>query len=96
VLSPTASGQLEFAQIQKVTAVRQHKKKKNWSVRVIYTLKWTAKISSYLQTAFAAETYLVEGQWGEEQVKLQMFQVGTQILIVSRIEVQHVVWSQQI
>jgi hypothetical protein len=29
VLSPTASGQLEFAQIQKVTAVRQHKKKKN-------------------------------------------------------------------
>jgi hypothetical protein len=36
------------------------------------------KISIYLQTAFAAETHLAEGQWLKEQIehgKLRMFRV---------------------
>jgi hypothetical protein len=47
------------------------------------------KISVDLQTAFAAETHLAQGQWLKEQlnvVKLRMFQVGTRMQTVSRAE----------
>jgi hypothetical protein len=49
------------------------------------------EISVYLQTAFAAETHLAEGQWLKEQlnvVKLRMFRVGTRRPTVSRTEGQ--------
>jgi hypothetical protein len=41
-------------------------------------------IYAYSQSALAAETYLAEGQWLEEQlnmVKLRMFRSGTRIYI---------------
>jgi hypothetical protein len=44
-----------------------------------------------LQTAFAADTHLAEGQWLKEQlnvVKLRMFRVGTRRPTVSRTEEQ--------
>jgi hypothetical protein len=47
-----------------------------------------------LQTAFAIETQLAEGQWLEEQVnvlKLRMFRVGTRRPTVSRTEGQYLV-----
>jgi hypothetical protein len=50
------------------------------------------KLFAYLQTAFAVETHLAEGQWLEEQVnmvKLRMFRVGTRRPAVSRTEGQH-------
>jgi hypothetical protein len=40
------------------------------------------KISVDIQTAFAADTHLAEGQWLKENlkvVKLRMFRVGTQM-----------------
>jgi hypothetical protein len=49
------------------------------------------KISVDLQTAFAADTHLAEGQWLKEQlnlVKLRMFRVGTRMPTVSRAEGQ--------
>jgi hypothetical protein len=49
------------------------------------------KISVDLQTAFAADTHLAEGQWLKEQlnvVKLRMFRVGTRMPTVSRTEGQ--------
>lgn len=52
------------------------------------------KTSVDLQTAFAAETRLAEGQWLEEQlnvVKLRMFRAGTRTQTVSRAEGQHLV-----
>jgi hypothetical protein len=47
-----------------------------------------------LQTAFAAETHLAEGQWQEEQadmVKLRMFRAGTRMPTLSRTEGEHLV-----
>jgi hypothetical protein len=47
------------------------------------------KISLDLQTAFAADTHLAEGQWLKEQLnvaKLRMFRVGTRMPTVSRTE----------
>jgi hypothetical protein len=47
------------------------------------------EISADLQTAFAADTQLAEGQWLKEQlnvVKLRMFRVGTRMPTVSRTE----------
>jgi hypothetical protein len=52
------------------------------------------KISVHLQTAFAAETHLAEGQWLKEQlnvVKLRMFRVGTRMPTVFRTEGQYLV-----
>jgi hypothetical protein len=49
------------------------------------------KISVDLQTEFAADTHLAEGQWLKEQlnvVKLRMFRVGTRMPTVSRTEGQ--------
>jgi hypothetical protein len=49
------------------------------------------KISVDLQTAFAAEAHLSEGQWLKEQlnaVKLRMVRVGTRMPNVSRTEGQ--------
>jgi hypothetical protein len=47
------------------------------------------KISVDLQTAFAADTHLAEGQWLKEQlnvVELRMLRVGTRMPTVSRRE----------
>jgi hypothetical protein len=52
------------------------------------------KISVGLQTEFAVETHLAEGQWLGEQVKmlkLRMFRVGTQMPTISRTEEQYLV-----
>jgi hypothetical protein len=52
------------------------------------------KLSLNLQTAFAADTHLAEGQWLKEQlnvVKLRMFRVGTRMPTVSRTERQYLV-----
>jgi hypothetical protein len=66
------------------TAIRQHRTThthtKESSVQVIYIIHKLLKISAYLQTAFAAETRLAEGQGLKEQVnrvKLRIFRVGT-------------------
>jgi hypothetical protein len=43
------------------------------------------KISIDLQTAFAADTHLAEGQWLKERrnvIKLRMFRVATRIIII--------------
>jgi hypothetical protein len=50
------------------------------------------KIYLNLQTAFAADTHLAEGQWLKEQlnvVKLCMFRVGTRTPPVDRTEGQY-------
>jgi hypothetical protein len=50
-----------------------------------------SKISVDLRTAFAADTYLAEGQWLKEQLnveKLRMFRVGTGMPTVSRTDWQ--------
>jgi hypothetical protein len=52
------------------------------------------KISIDLETAFAADTHLAEGQWLKEQlnvVKLRMFRVGTRRPIFSRTVGQYLV-----
>jgi hypothetical protein len=52
------------------------------------------KISVYLQTAFAAQTHLAEGQWLKEQlnmVKFLMFRVGTRMPTVSWTEGKYLV-----
>jgi hypothetical protein len=52
------------------------------------------KISVDLQTEFAADTHLAEGQWLKEQlnvVKLRMFRVETSRPTVSRTEGQYLV-----
>jgi hypothetical protein len=52
------------------------------------------KISLHLQTAFAADTNLAEGQWLKEQlnmVKLRMFRVGTRMPTLSRAEGHYLV-----
>jgi post-segregation antitoxin (ccd killing protein) len=71
----------------------QHKyKKQQWDNTakkttyqlMLFTSKYKLlKISACLQTAFATETHLTEGQWQEEQenmVKLWMIQAGTHML----------------
>jgi hypothetical protein len=59
---------------------------------MLFTLKHDLlKVYVHLQTAFAAETHLAEGQWLKEQlnmVKLCMFRVGTRMPTVSRTEGQ--------
>jgi hypothetical protein len=58
----------------------------------LFTLKYdVVKISVDLQTAFAVETHLTEGQWLKEElnvVKLRMFRVGERMPTVSRTEGQ--------
>jgi hypothetical protein len=55
-----------------------------------FTLKYDLlKIFVYLQTAFASETHLAEGQWLKEQLnvlKLRMFRVATLMPTVSRTD----------
>jgi hypothetical protein len=48
------------------------------------------KISVDLQTAFAADTHLAEGQWLKEQLKvvklrIDTFRLGTRIIIITTI-----------
>jgi hypothetical protein len=55
--------------------------------KAFYTQTRLTKISVDLQTAFAAETHLAEGQWLKRQpnvLKLRMFRVGTRMSTVSR------------
>jgi hypothetical protein len=92
----------ESARIQ-TTAIRQHRTKQTKTTTKerkmdqlrLFTLKHDSlKISVDLQTAFAAETHLAEGQWLKEQlnmVKLRMFRVGTQMSTVSGTEGQYLV-----
>jgi hypothetical protein len=53
----------------------------------LFTLKHELlKISIKLQTSFAADTYLAEGQWLMEQLnvlKLCMFRLGTRMPTIS-------------
>jgi hypothetical protein len=49
------------------------------------------KITADVQTAFATDTHLAEGQWLKEQLnvlKLRMFRVGTRMSTVSRTDGQ--------
>jgi hypothetical protein len=78
------------------TAIRQHrtkqtktttKQRKMDQLRIFKLKHDLLKISADLQTAFAADTHLAEGQWLKEQlnaVKLHMFRVGTRMQTVSR------------
>jgi hypothetical protein len=58
----------------------------------LFTLKYDLlKISVDLQTSFAVEIHLAEGQWLKEQLnvlKLRVFRVGTRMPTVSRREGQ--------
>jgi hypothetical protein len=67
------------------------KQRKMVQLRLLKLKHDLLKISVDLQTAFAAETHLAEGQWLKEQlkvVKLRMFRAGTQMLTVSRADGQ--------
>jgi hypothetical protein len=75
----------ESARIQTTTAIRQHgtkqttKQIKMDELRLFIFKHDLLKISVDLQTAFAADTHLAEGQWLKELlnvVKLRMFRVG--------------------
>jgi hypothetical protein len=72
----------------RTTAIRQHRtkqtkqetKKKMNRLRLLKLKHDLLKISIDLQTAFAADTHLAEGQWLKEElnvVKLRTFRVGT-------------------
>jgi hypothetical protein len=78
----------------KTTHNKTNKKTKMDQLR-LFKLKYDLlKISVDLQTAFAADTHLFEGQWLKEQlnvVKLRMFRVGTRRPTVSRTEGQYLV-----
>jgi hypothetical protein len=86
VPSSTANGQLQSQQEYKQQQTRQHRAKQTTKQRKIdqlrlFTLKYDLlKISVDLQTAFAADTHLADGQWLRVQLnvlKLRMFLVGT-------------------
>jgi hypothetical protein len=64
-------------------------KKKSDGLRIFIFKPDLLNISVDLQTAFAADTHLAEGQWLKEQlnvVKLRMFRVGTRRPLISRTE----------
>jgi hypothetical protein len=68
---------------------KQVKRDKNGPGKAFELKHDLLKISVDLQTAFAADTHLAEGQWLKEQlnmVKLRMFRVGTRMPTVSRTE----------
>jgi hypothetical protein len=99
MLNSTANGQLQSARIQ-TTAIRQHRTKQTTKQRKMDQLRLfklkhdLLKISVDLQTAFAADIHLAEGQWLKEQLnvaKLRMFRVGTRVPTVSRTEGQYLV-----
>jgi hypothetical protein len=61
------------------TNKKQEKQRKMNQFRLLTLKQDFLKVSVSLQTAFAVETHLAEGQWLEEQVnmlKLPMFRVG--------------------
>jgi hypothetical protein len=75
----------------KTTQDKTTKQRKLDQLRLFKLRHDLLKISVDLQTAFAAETHLAEGQWLKEQlkvVKLRMSRVGTRMPIVSRTEGQ--------
>jgi hypothetical protein len=105
VLSSTAGGQLQSqhgiyhannnaANKTKHTQREQDKrgkKRKNDKTRFLKLKYELLKISTNLQTDFAAETHLAAGQWLEEQLNIQtyrMFRVGTRKPTASRTGVQ--------
>jgi hypothetical protein len=88
-----------MARIQ-TTAIRQHitkqtrKQRKMDQLRLFKLIHDLLKISVDLQTTFAADTHLAEGQWLKGQlnvVTLRMFRVGTRRPTVSRTEGQYLV-----
>jgi hypothetical protein len=97
VLNPTANGQLqsqhEYKQ-QENTGQNNKKtiKRKMYQLRLFKLKHELLKIFIYLQTTFAADTHLAEGQWLKERlnvVKLRIFRVGTRMTTVSRTEGQY-------
>jgi hypothetical protein len=80
----------ESARIQTTTIRQQRTNKTKMDQLRLSKLKHDVlKISVDLQTAFAADTHLAEGQWLKEQlnvVKLRMFGVGTRMPTVSRTD----------
>jgi hypothetical protein len=88
----------ESARIQ-TAAIRQHrttttKQRKMDQLRPLKLKHELLKIYIDLQTEFAADTHLAEGQWLKAQlkvVKLRMFRVGTRMLTVSRTDGQYLV-----
>jgi hypothetical protein len=65
----------------KTTQGKETTKQRKMDQLRLFTLKYDVlKIYVDLQTAFAADTHLAEGQWLKEQlkvVKLRIFRVGT-------------------
>jgi hypothetical protein len=61
----------------------------------LFTLKYDVlKMSVDIQTAFAAETHLAEGQWLKEQLNglnIRIFRVGTRMPTVSKTAGQFLV-----
>jgi hypothetical protein len=74
------------------TDEEQQKQRKMNQFKLLTMIQEFLKISVSLQTAFAVETRLTEGEWLEEQlntVKLPMLRVGTRRPTVSRTEGQN-------
>jgi hypothetical protein len=90
VLSSTSSGQLQSqheynSNSNETTEDKTHTKTKIDQLRLFTFKHELLKIYLRLQTAFAAEIHLAEGQWLEEQLntlKLRMFRVRTRMLTV--------------
>jgi hypothetical protein len=70
------------------------KQRKMEQLRLLKLKHDLLKLSVNLQTAFAADTHLAEGQCLEDQlnvIKLRTFRVGTRMPTVSRTEGQYLV-----
>jgi hypothetical protein len=81
----------ESARIQTATAMRKHRTKKEDQPR-LFTLKHELlKTSVRLQTAFAAEAHLAEGQGLEEHVNMVKLTNVPSTTTVSKTERQHLV-----
>jgi hypothetical protein len=98
VLNSTANGQLqsqhEKNNSNKTTQDKTTKQTKMDHLRLFKLKHDLLKITVDLQTAFAADTHLAEGQWLKEQltvVKLRMFRAGTRMPTASRTEGQYLV-----
>jgi hypothetical protein len=79
---------------QDKTNQKTREQRKMYQLRLFKLKHDLLKISVGLQTAFAPDTHLAEGQWLKEQlnmVKLCMFRVGTRMPTVSRTEGQYLV-----
>jgi hypothetical protein len=89
VLNSTANGHTVSTSTNNRNKTTKKKQRKMDQLRLFKVKHDSLKIYEDLQTAFAADTHLAEGQWLKEQlnvVKLRMFQVGTRMPTVSRTE----------